>query len=939
MNYIKLYHDLTGALVDVDNDIIVGRSHLANKLQLITPLSLTPETDIIQVYFKLANNQLTPKREMTLVGTETVSDDVWNVYEYAIPSSVLAVITGVNSNTLQVQFRHARLVEGVYTHILATEMDTLTINAAINLDPEDDVIYVDEYDDLVAAIAAKQNKDWSLYSTTETLNDDDYFTIANGSEVSNRVTVAKLTEYLAGDYSDLDTRVTTLEGNVDQDVSIGSSPHFTKPTVDKIDFRKDEAPDEGITEELDYDNVKTIKDNLSHFTDTDNPHEVDKTDVGLGNVDNTSDADKPISDATQTALNDKANAVVGGYVPNSEKGVANGVATLDTGGKVPASQLPSYVDDVEEYATLSAFPTTGEAHKIYIATDTRIIYRWTGSAYANLIGTAEQTSVDASVFTKILSTDAVNVLLALQELDLHTHTESDITDLDKYTQSETDALLAGKIDVGSLSSSLTLYPTNTYEVGGTFDGYAQMVSRVDDARYNDTEVILYTTDDRTETGTSVITSNDPDNPSLVGALVADAGLFIGDVGIINTNTIGQVRRVSGGLFTYPHLRYKIFHSDDMVNPICTSGWTDTVSNAEFEDVFQSGIMSNVAFELDDRLVIHYEAYKSNTGTDPIVAIIFGGESPTRTLLPIPVSATNQASLIAIESITGLTATQVQEALEQLKVLLDSNITVTKIQRFVITNADNGDGTFSYTYGGDARTGTLTSGVYRFTLEDDVEYVVGANRTEIKINNDTAFYPTDLEVNEIDTETIDIEYALQVDDEVHIKLHQGMNTVSLEVGDGTITLAKLSLLLQGKISDYDAHLIDTDNPHEVTKVQVGLGNVDNTSDLNKPISTATQTALDDKVELTTYSTTIATTDTWTDQTGYFTLAKTVSGIVSTDVPIVDLDLSGATVSNVADIQTAWGTIYRVVTSLDTVTFYALEEPTFPEDTDITLEVFR
>lgn len=42
---------------------------------------------------------------------------------------------------------------------------------------------------------------------------------------------------------------------------------------------------------------------------------------------------------------------------------------------------------------------------------------------------------------------------------------------------------------------------------------------------------------------------------------------------------------------------------------------------------------------------------------------------------------------------------------------------------------------------------------------------------------------------------------------------------------------------------DTHIADTSNPHAVTKSQVGLGNADNTSDINKPISTATQTALD------------------------------------------------------------------------------------------------
>lgn len=49
------------------------------------------------------------------------------------------------------------------------------------------------------------------------------------------------------------------------------------------------------------------------------------------------------------------------------------------------------------------------------------------------------------------------------------------------------------------------------------------------------------------------------------------------------------------------------------------------------------------------------------------------------------------------------------------------------------------------------------------------------------------------------------------------------------------------------ADIDAHEARTDNPHSTTKAQVGLGNVDNTSDLNKPISTATQTALNLKYD--------------------------------------------------------------------------------------------
>lgn len=68
----------------------------------------------------------------------------------------------------------------------------------------------------------------------------------------------------------------------------------------------------------------------------------------------------------------------------SLKGVANGVATLDSAGKVPTSQLPSYVDDVLEYDTKSSFPTTGETGKIYVDKTTNKTWRWGGTDYVEI---------------------------------------------------------------------------------------------------------------------------------------------------------------------------------------------------------------------------------------------------------------------------------------------------------------------------------------------------------------------------------------------------------------------------------------------------------------------------------------------------------------------------------------------------------------------------
>lgn len=88
----------------------------------------------------------------------------------------------------------------------------------------------------------------------------------------------------------------------------------------------------------------------------------------------------------------------------TEKGAANGVATLDGTGKVPTSQLPSYVDDVVEFADLAALPGTGEAGKIYVTADNNKTYRWSGSVYVE-VGSGTGTADNA---VKLLTPRAIS---------------------------------------------------------------------------------------------------------------------------------------------------------------------------------------------------------------------------------------------------------------------------------------------------------------------------------------------------------------------------------------------------------------------------------------------------------------------------------------------------------------------------------------------------
>jgi len=93
------------------------------------------------------------------------------------------------------------------------------------------------------------------------------------------------------------------------------------------------------------------------------------------------------------------------------------------GGKIPSSQLPSYVDDVEEYADYASLPVAGESDKIYITLDNNRQYRWSGSAYISIsVGPAGtdgqiQYRVDANTFGGKDSSDIIEPAIEQSDYD------------------------------------------------------------------------------------------------------------------------------------------------------------------------------------------------------------------------------------------------------------------------------------------------------------------------------------------------------------------------------------------------------------------------------------------------------------------------------------------------------------------------------------------
>ena len=96
------------------------------------------------------------------------------------------------------------------------------------------------------------------------------------------------------------------------------------------------------------------------------------------------------------------------------------------GLKIPAAELPSYLDDVLEYANLAAFPVTGISGIIYIAADTGLSYRWTGSIYAIIAGGVASVNGKSGIvnlYTDDISEDGAPINLWYTEARVSANTD------------------------------------------------------------------------------------------------------------------------------------------------------------------------------------------------------------------------------------------------------------------------------------------------------------------------------------------------------------------------------------------------------------------------------------------------------------------------------------------------------------------------------------
>lgn len=175
--------------------------------------------------------------------------------------------------------------------------------------------------------------------------------------------------------------------NIYMDIRIANATASMDGLMSKEDYVELNTTIPGQIEDLKEadSNLSNRIDNLDDKIDkeiADREAEIDRIENKFDGVTDELEAalQKEIEDrkAGDTTITNNLNAFI------STKGQPSGLAELDSTGKVPAAQLPSYVDDVLEFSTKAQFPQTGETGKIYVAKDTNLTYRWTGTQYLEI---------------------------------------------------------------------------------------------------------------------------------------------------------------------------------------------------------------------------------------------------------------------------------------------------------------------------------------------------------------------------------------------------------------------------------------------------------------------------------------------------------------------------------------------------------------------------
>ena len=207
-------------------------------------------------------------------------------------------------------------------------------------------------------------------------------------------------------------------------------------------------------------------------------------------------------------------------------------------------------------------------------------------------------------------------------------------------QDAIDELHNTKLDISALSSSIVLYPTTaTIAVDGT---YTKMVTSINDSDYDTVAV-------------DINTGNILGTDQLIASLSTEQGVLVGNTGLINIHTVGNVRVNPDGAGGSATFYFEVYKRTDagVETLLSTSSASTLVSVDSYVEFFADALLPPTDFTATDRIVIKYYGNEITGNTNTTYDFQFGGSTPVRSNFPVPVSVIPQNVLEALSGGSGI----------------------------------------------------------------------------------------------------------------------------------------------------------------------------------------------------------------------------------------------------------------------------------------------
>ena len=623
-----------------------------------------------------------------------------------------------------------------------------------------------------------------------------------------------------------------------------------------------------IDEKLDLKADKSIESTIStHIDDKENPHEVTAEQVGLGNVDNTSDLDKPISTATQTALNLKANA--NEYVKKSGDTITGPLVfhTVETSTRQPAiyetngsngprlTINPRDVDDLTaawnfEANSGSFFPNSYNSN--IGSTNNNV-----NTIYVRKLNNGSNISIptEAGTLARIEDIPVVETL--------PNATADNAGKIYQYVGASVDNLTQGYFYKNILSTdenNVTTYSWQAIQVQPTPDPLPDQT--------DNSGKFLTTNGTTTSWAKALVNTADEDTKSL--AIGGTATPTEGSIGFIAIGADSSATSNSASMGD----AIAIGRSAEAKQESIALGGS---SNAGGRGGIALGMSAKALAEYSTS--VGYKAESSGINSTALganakvasnanyaIQIGEGTNSDANTFKVANINGNFElmspdgsipAERLALDGTAGQILTLSSNGMIWADVNLPENIVST-------INGKTSDVTLT---AGDITVSSDNNTTIKSALDSkaDASNVYTKSEVDAKVSSVLKFKGSVVTKENLPTEGMVVGDVYNVEADGSNYAWDGSNwdklseTVDLSgyltKNEASTTYAPKSIenSITENATNLTIHINNKTNPHNVTKTQVGLGNVDNTSDIDKPISFLTQEALDLKADkLTTYS---------------------------------------------------------------------------------------